>query len=198
MSDDPQSRHPQSGRIGGRLDGMVQLGSNRVAGFELQELIDWIDSTGTTEIESPLPAPDVTHPRSSWVWDFYSPERLIEFEARSTAARARRTTRPSPTPSPASAGRCRARHSTPSASSSSWNTTQTGSATGLPDSLLRVPMPLIPQLAPAGPGVIWATTERAVISQAPNGSSDDGERHDLAGRPEPGAVERPRLVGFGR
>jgi hypothetical protein len=161
-------------RIGGRLDRIVQLSSYRVVGFELQDLIDWIDSTGATEIKSPLPAPDVTTPRSNWVWDAYSPERLREFEAE-VYGRA-----------------CEAYDEalTHTFSRLGWSMPSSAlhpfgvilkleyNSGGLSDptpglTAIRVPMPLISQLAPTGPGVTWATTGRAVISQAPNGSSDD-------------------------
>ena len=45
--------------------------------------------------------------------------------------------------------------------------------------VIRVPIPLICELAPTGPGVIWSSTRRAVISRAPSRTSGNTE-HDFA------------------
>jgi hypothetical protein len=179
LADEVRSRAAQQlGWIEGSPDGIVQFGRHRVAGFELQDLIEWIDATGATEIKSPLPAPDVTHPRSGWVWEFYSPERLMEFEVE-VYGRA-----------------CEAYDEALAHTFSRLGWSMPSSALhpfgvilelehhpdGLSDrapglTVVRVPMPLISQLAPTGPGVIWATNGRAIISRVPSGSSDNSEHH---------------------
>ena len=50
------------------------------SGAELDDLVTWIDSTAPEQVVSHLPEADVSHPGGGWVWDRYSPQRLMEFE----------------------------------------------------------------------------------------------------------------------
>lgn len=169
------------GKIG--QDGSVRLGSFRIAGYELQDLITWIDSEGTTEIELALPTPDVTHPSSGWVWDLYSPERLMKLEVE-VYGRACVAYDEALTHTFAPLG-----WSMPSSVLQPFGVVleleyqSDGSGDRTPDlTAVRAPMPLISQLAPSGPGVLWSTTGRAVISQVPNGSHDPWDSHSATGR----------------
>lgn len=51
------------------------------SGAELEDLVAWIDATVPAAVLSHLPEADVPRPGGGWVWDVYSPQRLMEFEA---------------------------------------------------------------------------------------------------------------------
>jgi len=55
-------------------------GSAAYSGAELEDLGLWLDATEPTLVVSHLPEEDVPRPASGWVWNFYSPQRLMEFE----------------------------------------------------------------------------------------------------------------------
>lgn len=56
-------------------------GTTEYSVSELTELISWIDKATPEYVLWHLPKEDVTHPSGHWTWDFYSPQRLMEFEA---------------------------------------------------------------------------------------------------------------------
>ncbi|MHB1800057.1 MAG: NACHT domain-containing protein [Actinomycetes bacterium] len=56
-------------------------GSPTYSGAELEDLVAWIDATAPADVLSHLPEADVPRPGGGWVWDVYSPQRLMEFEA---------------------------------------------------------------------------------------------------------------------
>jgi hypothetical protein len=149
-----------------------------VRGAELLDLVGWIDSTEATQVSSHLPSADVAQPLSGWVWDFYSPERLMAFEAE-VYGRA-----------------CEAYEealvhtfgqfdwSMPRSGiqprgvilelSYHEDGIQGGQTPGL--TIVPVPMPLMERLAPTGTGVVWSNNKRVVISQTA-GEDNDWERH---------------------
>lgn len=62
--------------------GRISFGrSAEYSGRELDELVLWLDTMAPTAVVSHLPEADVSYPASTWAWDFYSPQRLMEFEA---------------------------------------------------------------------------------------------------------------------
>ena len=58
---------------------MFQLHGVSVHGSELLDLVDWLASDAPAVIERLVPAPDVTQPSGSSVWDFYSPRQIVRF-----------------------------------------------------------------------------------------------------------------------
>jgi|GEM_PF-1999990 len=50
-------------------------------GFELQQLITWIEDAGLDTVPSPLPSGDAPEPIGGWISHNYSPNRLREFVA---------------------------------------------------------------------------------------------------------------------
>ena len=154
-------------------------GGRTVLGAELLDLVNWIDSSGATHIKSHLPQSDVSNPKSGWVWDFYSPERLMMFEAE-VYGRA-----------------CEAYDEALSHTFDRFAWSMPGSAlqpVGVMLQLLYqedisngmevpgltvvpVPMALMGQLAPSGTDVVWSTSGRAVVSRITHGQGDNWARH---------------------
>ena len=157
-------------RIG--INGIAGLGSYSVSGLELRQLIEWIDSTGTTEIESTLPTPDETQPRSGWVWDFYSPERLMEYEVE-VYGRACEAYDEA-----LSHTFCRLGWSMPSMAlhpfgvilQLEYQSDGLGGERTAVVTTIRAPMSLMSRLGASTSDVLWADSGRAVISQAPDES----------------------------
>jgi hypothetical protein len=149
-----------------------------VRGAELLDLVGWIDSTEATQVLSHLPSADVAQPLSGWVWDFYSPERLMAFEAE-VFGRA-----------------CEAYEEAlvHTFGRFDWSMPRSGiqprgvilELSYLEDgihggrtpglTIVPVPMPLMERLAPTGTGVVWSNNKRVVISQMA-GEGNDWERH---------------------
>lgn len=68
--------------IGRRRDGRIRLGGAATySAAELDDLISWIDATAPAQLQQHLPEPDVASPTGGFIWSFYSPQRLSEFEA---------------------------------------------------------------------------------------------------------------------
>lgn len=175
--------------VGRNRDSTISFGgSGCYSGAELEDLVSLIDAQGPSSMLSHLPEADVPHPpASSWVWDFYSLKRLMEFEAevygRACEAYDEALAHPF----------ARLGWSMPSSALAPFGVvlhlrlqkdesgrTDWGSA-GV--TLTRVPMALLPELAPTAPDAVWSTNRRAVIAQTERA---DEEEHIS------GALERVR------
>ncbi|WP_423461849.1 NACHT domain-containing protein [Promicromonospora sp. MS192] len=155
------------------------FGGSAVVGTELLDLVSWIDSTGATQIKSHLPESDVTHPPSGWVWDLYSPERLMAFEVE-VYGRACEAYDEALAHTFGRLGWSMPRSALQPVGvilelSYREDSNDGGRFPGL--TVVPVPMPLIGQLAPSGTGAVWSTSGRAVISQIAPEQMDDWERH---------------------
>jgi hypothetical protein len=136
------------------------------AGGEIEDLITWIDSSGSPKLVSYLPDCDVPTPRGGWVWDFFSPSRLQEFEAE-VYGRA-----------------CEAYDEALAHSMQRLGWSMPGSAVapfgviaeinfdaaagpGAAPTMyvVRVPMGLMPQLARTDSSAVWSTSGRAVMTE---------------------------------
>jgi len=154
-------------------------GSGTYVGAELNDLRSWLDATAPTHVVSHLPEADVTHPASGWVWDFYSPQRLMEFEAE-VYGRACEAYDEALAHSFARLG-----WSMPSSVLAPFGVVlevvrHDGAAgLGAVPSLTatRVPMALMVRIAPPGPEAIWSACGRAVVSQPKREPGADWERH---------------------
>jgi len=165
--------------IGGRNPRAgFQLGGARVmSGAEIENLLDWLDASGAEVITSSLPERDLPSPSSGWIWGFYSREQLMRFEAE-TYGRACDAYDETLSHSLARLG-----WSLPSSALAPFGVIlflDHGDTTGLGRppvlSLVRVPMPLMKQLAPRGVDVIWARNGRAVIAPAGDPSVANDEQ----------------------
>lgn len=155
-------------------------GSNAYSGAELEDLVAWIDESGRDKLASRLPERDVPRPTGGLVWDFYSPQRLIEFELEVYG------------------GACEAYDeaiactfarlgwSMPSSVLAPFGVileVQFDSGSRLGDipglTVMRVPMALMPQIAPSGVGEVWSASGRAVATQTRSERMDDWERHSV-------------------
>jgi len=152
-------------------------GSVNYSGAELEDIVRSIDAHNLSSIQSHLPEPDVPHPASTWVWDFYSPTRLMEFEvavygraclaydeALAHAFNNFGWSLPSSALAPFGV-LLHLRLGLAEAGRTDW-----GSSTV---TFTRVPIELLPELAPTGPDVTWSTNKRAVIVQS--GQSQEEE-----------------------
>ncbi|WP_329474980.1 hypothetical protein OG555_25040 [Kribbella sp. NBC_01484] len=160
-----------------RQAGISLRGSATYSGAELEDLVSWIDATGAVQVVSHLPEEDVPQPGSSWVWDFYSPQRLMEFEVE-VYGRACQAYDEAMAHSFARLG-----WSIPSSAFAPFGVIlevdftpgRLGNIPGL--TAMRVPMELMPSTAPPGPEATWSVSRRAVITQTERESSADWDRH---------------------
>ena len=154
------------------------FGGNTVDGAVLIDLVGWIDSTGATEIKSYLPQSDVAHPPSGWVWDLYSPERLMAFEVE-VYGRACEAYDEALVHTFGRLGWSMPRSALQPVGvilELVYQEDISGERSpGL--TVVPVPMSLMGQLAPDGTNVVWSTSGRAVISQIPHAQNEDWERH---------------------
>ncbi len=156
-------------------------GSTTYSGGELEDLVSWIDATAPVQVVSYLPERDVPHPSGGWVWDSYSPQRLMEFEVEvySRACEAYDEA--------LSHSFAKLAWSMPSSAFAPFGVilemrfdggARLGNIPGL--TAMRVPMALMPQLAPDGPEANWSVSRRAVVVEATGESAADWERHSAA------------------
>lgn len=154
------------------------FGGRTVAGTELQDLVNWIDSTGATEVKSHLPQGDVAHPPSGEVWDFYSTDRLMAFEAE-VYGRACQAYDEALTHAFGRFGWSMPRSALQPVGvilELSYNEAGAHGGRFPVLTIVPVPMPLIQQLTPSGPDVVWSTSGRASIRQITY-DHDDHERY---------------------
>lgn len=156
-------------------------GSTTYLAAELDDLGSWLDTTKVAHVASYLPEKDVPSPASEWVWNSYSPRKLMEFEAE-VYGRACKAYDEAVSHAFARLG-----WSMPGTAYAPFGVllefrfdrgARLGDIPGL--TLLRVPMSLISNIAPTGGEVIWSATGRAVAVQAHGEQSADWERHSAA------------------
>jgi hypothetical protein len=132
-------------------------------------------------VVSHLPEADITNAAGSWVWDAYSPRRLMEFEAE-VYGRACQAHDEAMTTSFERLG-----WSMPSSALAPFgvvlelrhNSSEHGFAPpGL--TAVRVPMALMPTLAPSGLDAIWSRSGRAVITQTTEHRDADWQKYSTA------------------
>jgi hypothetical protein len=135
---------------------------------DLRDLLEHLDKSGATVLPASVPPADVTNPGTGWVWSFYSREQLarLEVEVYGRACEAYDEVL-------ARAFTC-----------FGWSLPSSGLApfgivlfledppegSNMPTPSLtaaRIPMPLLPHLAPQGPGTIWSQNGRAVMTTSP-------------------------------
>ncbi|WP_026545523.1 hypothetical protein [Arthrobacter sp. 35/47] len=153
-------------------------GSTTYSGAELQDLVTWIEETGLVNLVSRLPDRDVLHPTGGWVWDLYSPKRLMQFEAEVYGG-ACEAYDEAMTHSFARLG-----WSMPSSALAPFGVIlemsfDSGSRLGnIPGvTVMRVPMAMMPEIEPSGGEEVWSTSRRAVVTQSRSEQIDDWERH---------------------
>jgi hypothetical protein len=152
-------------------------GSATYSGAELEDLVSWIDATKSVEVVSHLPEQDVPHPASGWIWDFYSPQRLMEFEVEvyGRACEAYDEARVH--------SFSRLEWSMPSSAFSPFGVVlevqyDGDNGRGIPVlTVMRVPMELIAEIADSGPEAVWSASGRAVVTPARRKEATDKERH---------------------
>lgn len=163
--------------IGRNRGAGISIGSTTYTGAEVEDLAIWIDSTSTTVVESYLPDADEPNSKGHWVWDAFSPHRLLEFEVEvygraceayddALANSYKRLAWSMPSSAFAPFGALlELRYHDDSSFGSSASLT-----------VIRVPMALLAELAPSGPDVVWSTSGRAVIAPAAPEQSKDWDR----------------------
>ncbi len=156
-------------------------GSATYSGAELEDLVAWIDATAPVQVVSHLPQQDVPHPAGGWVWDSYSPQRLMEFEVE-VYGRGCKGYDEALAYSFARLG-----WSMPGSAFAPFgvvlelaydDAARRGTAPGL--TAMRVPMALMPQFAPSGPEAVWSASGRAVIIRTRRERAADSERYSLS------------------
>lgn len=153
-------------------------GSAVYFGAELEDLVSWIDATPAVPVVSQLPWQDVPHPASGWVWDSYSPQRLMEFEAE-VYGRACEAYDEALAHSFARLG-----WSMPSSAFAPFGVLlemqfDRGSRLGnIPElTVMRVPLTLMPQIGSIDPGGIWSASRRGVAVLTNHERATNRERH---------------------
>ncbi len=153
-------------------------GSATYLAAELDDLGAWLDATKVAYVASYLPEKDMPSPASGWVWNVYTPRKLMEFEAE-VYGRACKAYDEAVDHVFAPLG-----WSMPSTAYAPFGVllefrfdhgARLGDIPGL--TLLRVPMSLISNIAPTEGEVIWSATGRAVATRAHGEESADWERH---------------------
>ncbi len=165
--------------VGRDRDARISVsGSGTYSGAELEDLVSWIDATAAVQVGWHLPEEDVPHPAGGWVWDFYSPQRLMEFEVE-VYGRACEAYDEALAHSFARLG-----WSMPTSAFAPFGVilevrydgaARRGAEPGL--TVMRVPMALMPQIVPSGPEAIWSASGRAVVTQTKRETAADRERH---------------------
>jgi hypothetical protein len=144
-------------------------------------LIAWIDSTAPVEVVSHLPDGDIPQPAGGLVWNFYSPQRLMEFEVE-VYARACEAYDEALVNSFVRLG-----WSMSNSAIAPFGVVlemrhdgddQVGRSAGL--TAMRVPTALLAELATQGPETIWAASRRAVITPTGRERAADRERYDAS------------------
>ena len=164
--------------IGWDPDTGVRLrGSKSFVSTELQDLVSWIDATDPVRVVSHLPDKDVPRPAGGWVWNLYSSQRLLELEVE-VYGRASEAYDEALAHSFARLG-----WSLPSSALAPFGVVlevrfDDADPSGTPSlTEVRVPMDLLPQLAPSGPGVTWSTSGRAVATHARKEREPDSDEY---------------------
>jgi hypothetical protein len=163
-----------------RQAGMSIKGSAIYSGGELEDLVSWIDATRSVEVVSHLPEQDVPRPASGWVWDFYSPKRLMEFEVEvyGRACEAYDEAR--------AHSFSRLGWSMPSSALAPFGVAlevrfaDASQCGGFPSprlTMMRVPMELMTAIAAAESGAVWSVSRRAVITRPTRDQELDHDRH---------------------
>src|SRR5262249_30616207 len=140
--------------------------------------VSYIDATAPVHVVSHLPEGDVLHPAGGWVWDLYSPQRLMEFEAE-VYGRACQGYDEGLAHSFARLG-----WSMPSSALVPFGVVlELHHGADDPDpppglTAMRVPMALMRELAPSGSDAVWSASRRAVITQTEPAAVS--ERHSIA------------------
>jgi hypothetical protein len=142
-------------------------GSATYSGAELEDLLSWIDARTPAYLASLLPEADRPNSAGRWVWDRYSPQRLMEFEVEVYA-------RACEAYDEALAYSCsRLAWSMPSSSFAPFGVVlelnyaiDAGSDVGPTLTAMRMPMALLPQFAPSGADAVWSASGRAAIRRA--------------------------------
>ncbi len=67
--------------VGGARNARIVLNGRKIGGSDLDDLVRWIDDSAAEHVETHLPAADIERPTGGWIWDLFSPQRLMEFEA---------------------------------------------------------------------------------------------------------------------
>ncbi|NKY08908.1 NACHT domain-containing protein [Cellulomonas hominis] len=156
-------------------------GSASFSGAELEDLISWLGTTSAVQLVSHLPEEDILRPSGHWIWDFYSPQRLLEFEAE-VYGRACEAYDEALAHSFARLG-----WSMPGSALAPFgavmelqyrNTAEGDRLPGL--TVFRVPMALLPQLAPTRVWSLRSTSGRAAIRQVADEEATDWTRHASA------------------
>lgn len=154
-------------------------GSATYSGAEVEDLVSWIDASAPAHVVSYLPEKDMPDPAGGWVWNFYSPQRLLELEVEvygraceaydeAVAHTFVRLGWSMPSSALAPFGVVlEVRHD---------GAAQSGDTPALTE--MRVPMALIAEIAPSGPGTTWSASGRAVATPQPRRErAADPERH---------------------
>jgi hypothetical protein len=151
------------------------------SGAEFADLIAWIDASQADQVVSHLPDKDVENPSGGgWVWNFYSHQRLMEFEVE-VYGRACEAYDEALDHSFA-----RLAWSMPSSALAPFgvslelqrNDGRHGALANRPSlTATRVPMPLLQQVASSGSEVIWSTSGRAALRTVESDRALDLERH---------------------
>lgn len=164
-----------------RAANILFRGSAGYSGAELEDLVLWIDATDPIQVGPQLPERDVPHPVSGSVWDFYSPQRLMEFEVE-VYGRACEAYDEALAHSFA-----RLDWSMPSSVLAPFGVilelrfdrgTRLGNIPGL--TAMRVPMALMPHIGPSESEATWSKAKRAVAVQVQSERAMDWERHSAA------------------
>lgn len=153
-------------------------GRTAYPGAEFADLIAWIDASGSAQVLSSLPERDVLNSPGGFIWDQYSPQRLMEFEAE-VYGQACEAYDEAMAHSFARLG-----WSMPSSAFAPFGVilelnfdkgVRIGNIPAL--TVMRVPMTLMPQVAPSGDEVIWSAGGRSVATTTQGKQADDHRRH---------------------
>lgn len=163
--------------IGQDRSASIQMGGGAMySGAELDDLVSWVDATRALNVVSNLPERDLPHSNGGWVWDLYSPQRLMEFEVE-VYSRACQAYDEALAHSFARLG-----WSMPRSSMAPFGillevefegAEGIGGMPGL--RVIRAPMALMQELAPSGGESIWSVSGRAVINQISRDAAEQSE-----------------------
>ncbi|WP_328324400.1 hypothetical protein OHA70_33210 [Kribbella sp. NBC_00382] len=165
-------------QIGRDRQARISLGGAALySGGELEDLVSWIDAIPAGQIVSHLPQKDVQHPKGGFIWHSYSPRRLMEFEAevygRACEAYDEAMAHPF----------ARLGWSMPDSAIAPFGVIlevdftpgRIGNMPGLTST--RVPMELLPSMAPSGAEATWSASGRSVITERRESRSTDLDRY---------------------
>lgn len=150
------------------------------SGAELEDLISWIDRTSTTHVLSHLPDADMPNRSGPWIWDLYSPQRLMEFEVE-VYGRACEAYDEALDHAFTNLG-----WSMPASAFAPFGVlleiqyddaaTRLGSIPGL--IAMRVPMPMLAGLVSTDAEATWSTSGRAVVTRSNDEPSANWDRYE--------------------